>query len=517
MSGTKLVETLAESLLNEFSKSKDLSLMNDTKFSEITDLLWEILDRQDKAEDREKKKGTDGIDKELERKLQLIENQIKKTNENLETAEHYNQLRYSQLDVNQKYIAGLIKGEDGGETEEKDKRGKLKLKQKNKTKKQAEYEEDNERRERKRNSKERTENERKIRRGLDSLKKDFKKGEKRNERRSKETLRGLKKIDRKVGSIIYKVFNKLKAFLLVGLAVLFAKPIWNALKESIKPIWKKLKPKVEKWFNDLKKELSIGVESAKNALKEWFKATFPKLNEWITTEYPKVKNWFEKNWESVKDWFANTLPEVMNTINGIWDSGVSRMIRRWTSGDEKKELKDLEFKHLHKKGYYDYNNWNPDEHTEEENIEFYEFLKRYAELKKKFEGDLAANQAVSWEKGKFFSTVKVGSGATEQYREKNKEYYGSLASKATQGLDLIHRSQDVSKKIEDEKRTQAQAQYQQQQDELAAAYASRSAESLGASAPQQGGGMGGNVFVTQTTNNNTTMVVEQTVEESHAQ
>ena len=495
---SKLVETLADSLLNEFSKSKDLSLMNDVKFSEITDLLWEILDRQDKAEDREKKKSSD-IDKELERKLQLIENQIKKANENISNVDNADKERYSQLLANQKELAKLMQG--GEEPEETDKKDKLLL-NRGKTKKQKEYEEDNERRERKRNSKERTENERKIRRSLDNLKKDFKKGEKRNERRSKETLRGLKKIDRKVGSIIYKVFNKLKAFLLVGLAVLFAKPIWNALKESIKPIWKKLKPKVEKWFNDLKKELSVGVEAAKNALKEWFKTSFPKLNEWLEKEYPKVKDWVERNWEDVKSWFTETLPMIIQSVKDFLDnSAVGRFLNR-------KMLKS-------KEGQINKNilEYMEDDSTEGQ-IKLHKEYIRLNETKKQLA-----------EAGEYDTPFSFSEKHTKFLRDALITSFDNNIEKEQKALERIApsiykrdtKAQNTNKETEERK-----AQYQQQQDELAAAYASRSAESLnteslGASAPQQGGGLGGNVFVTNNTTNNTMMEVKQIVEESIAQ
>lgn len=322
MSGSKLVENLAESLVNELSESKTLDLMNDQKFSEFTDLLWEILDRVDKAEDRakakdeEEKKDKSNEDESLDSVKKLAEtitNYFGKGNGNAD----------GKTDKILKIVQSLQKDEKEGNEESDEDKKKKKLTLGKKTKEQKDIEETKEKKEEEKKEEEKANLDKQTVAMLTKLSKNFEKAEKERKKQNSWVRKGLKRVERKVGSLIWKALNKFKGILLIGALIFFRKPIINWFKK----IWSEhIEPLVAPLFEKLGR-IAGGLWED---LKEWFKAAFPSVADWIKNDWPKVQNWFKENWENVKDWFVNEFPNATNTIKMIIDKLMDLpIIRGW--------------------------------------------------------------------------------------------------------------------------------------------------------------------------------------------
>ena len=296
----KLVSNLAEALVDELSDSKTLNLTNDDKFDEFTDLLHEILDKQNDAEDWRKKRDDDdkkqNNDKNLEKQQEDIQNLIDTVNEYFDKKDGKNKSKkldkagntLKDFDGRSKKILKIVEG----------------LQSDNKKIKGLENKISND-------SKEKRKDSLKTQIMLKKLNKDFKRSEKKQETSFKSIKRSIKEVKSKIHSFISKTFNKFKSWLLIGLLLIFAKPIWNALKSVLQPLWEEtLKPKLDAWFKSIGDTIGEGFEYAK----DWFKKSFPGIAEWIEKEWPKVKDWFEKLYPSIKDNFE----KIKNFIETVF-------------------------------------------------------------------------------------------------------------------------------------------------------------------------------------------------------
>ena len=322
MSGSKLVENLAESLVNELSESKTLDLMNDAKFSEFTDLLWEILDRQDKAEDREKEKE--------EREKQESENEKEVTDSVKALAEKITEYfgkggdkgsADGKTDKILKIVQNLQNDskDEGGESDDEKKKRKLGLAKK--SKEQKELEETKEKKEQEKKEEEKAQLDKKTVQMLTKLSKDFEKSEKERKKQNSFVRKGLKRVERKIGSLLWKALNKFKGILLIGALIFFRKPIMKLLGK----IWDEyLKPYVAPLIFSLGEKLGNLWED----IKGWIKGEFPELTNWIKNEYPKVKNWFKNNWEKTKKWFLETFPQIQEALDSILNSTIVRHFKK---------------------------------------------------------------------------------------------------------------------------------------------------------------------------------------------
>ena len=322
MAEKKLVETLAEALVDELSRSKTLDLMNDEKFKEFTDLLWEILDQTDKTNTALNDKTKEDTDKDLGDKVNALGEDVKQLAEIIR-----NYFKDSGNNNTPK---------NGEQTNDKEKlsiKGSALMNISSQTSKILKIVENLQsnsdkntkvEKEKKVNAQK---SERKSQRMIHSLKRDFNRSERKRDRHDEKVERGLKGINKKLGSLAYKFWNKLKGFLLVGLLLLFAKPIWETLKAVIEPIWTDtIQPKVGKWFNDIKN----GIAGAFNGLGKWFADTFPELNDWI-----------KKNWNETKIWFTETFPKLKDALESILNSWV---VRQFIEEQGRKEIEKLKKK-----------------------------------------------------------------------------------------------------------------------------------------------------------------------------
>ena len=345
MSGSKLVENLAESLVNELSESKTLDLMNDQKFSEFTDLLWEILDRVDKAEDREKEKE--------EKEKQESENEKEVTDSVKALAEKITEYfgkggdKGGSTDGKTDKILKIVQNlqnddKESGESDDEKKKKKLTLGKK--TKEQKELEETKEKKEEEKKEEEKAQLDKKTVQMLAKLSKDFEKSEKERKKQNSFVRKGLKRVERKIGSLLWKALNKFKGILLIGALIFFRKPIikffkgiWEKyLKPHVAPLIFKLGEKVGNLWEDIKK---------------WLEGEFPELTDWIKNEYPKVKNWFKENWEKTKKWFLETFPQIQEALDAILDSWVVRHFKKEKIDEKRQEAQEKWQDAVKKYGY----------------------------------------------------------------------------------------------------------------------------------------------------------------------
>lgn len=331
MSGSKLVENLAESLVNELSESKTLDLMNDQKFSEFTDLLWEILDRVDKAEDREKEK-----EKELEKEKSNEDETLKSVKALADKiTEYFGKSGESngKTDKILNIVQNLQKDEkEGGESDEDKKKKKLGLAKK--TKEQKDIEETKEKIEQEKKDEEKAKLDKQTVQMLNKLTKDFEKSEKDRKKQNSWVRKGLKRVERKIGSLIWKALKKFKGILLIGALIFFRKPIINFFKG----IWEKyLKPHVA----PLVEKLGEKVGGLFNFIKGWFESTFPEFDNWLKNEYPKIKAWFKENWENIKEWFTETIPNFVETVLDFMDT---TKVGKYLKGKYNESKKDRNIK-----------------------------------------------------------------------------------------------------------------------------------------------------------------------------
>jgi hypothetical protein len=304
MSGSKLVENLAESLVNELSESKTLDLMNDQKFSEFTDLLWEILDRVDKAEDREKEKEKEN--KEPEESAKELTDKINKYFEQLTGDKSPGDLS-SKTDRILSIVKKLLLKQDSGEEDDKKKKEQKKTDASSEQGKN-EVDEANKKKEEEKKEEQKAELDKQTVLMLKKLTKGFEESEKRRKKENSVIRKGLRRVERKIGSFIWKALNKFKGLLLIGALIFFRKPIIDFFKK----IWTDyLKPHVE----PLIVKLGEMIGGLWNDLVGWFEGTFPELNDWIQKDWPKIQDWFKKNWDNVKEWFTDTIPTLMDGIN----------------------------------------------------------------------------------------------------------------------------------------------------------------------------------------------------------
>lgn len=316
MAEKKLVETLAEALVDELSESKTLDLMNDKKFSEFTDLLWEILDQTTTLNDNAKENGklddkVNALGEDVRQLAETIRNYFSNSgnNNNPKGGEQTNEKEKvsikgsallnisNQTNKILKIVEGLQRSDDRNEKVEREKNVNMQK------------------------------NEKKSQKMIHNLKRDFNRSERKRDRHDEKVERGLKGINKKLGSLAYKFWNKLKGFLLVGLLILFAKPIWESLKAVIEPIWTEtIQPKMSEWFGKIRN----GIAGAFNGLGEWFAKTFPDLNEWI-----------KKNWNETKIWFTETFPKLKDALDSILNSWV---VRQFIEEQGRKEIERLQAK-----------------------------------------------------------------------------------------------------------------------------------------------------------------------------
>ena len=336
MSGSKLVENLAESLVNELSESKTLDLMNDTKFKEFTDLLWEILDRVDKAEDREKareenKGETESLEsvKELTDKINAYFSGVGVGGDN------GSKDLTAKTDRILKIVQDLQSGDNGesggdeesggdkdNESDDKKKKKKLGLSKKQ----QKDIEQANEKKESEKKEAEQFELDKQTVMMLKKLSKGFEESEKKRKKENSIIRKGLKRVERKIGSFIWKALNKFKGLLLIGALIFFRKPIMNLLSKLY-----------EKYIEPYVAPI---IEKIGKAIGEWFKDTFPALNEWIKKDFPKLVEWIKTEWASFKDWLVNTFPEIKKAIDAILESRLIRQLRRWGIKDDLSDLRE---------------------------------------------------------------------------------------------------------------------------------------------------------------------------------
>lgn len=315
MSGSKLVENLAESLVNELSESKTLDLMNDQKFSEFTDLLYEILDRQMKEEDKEKEKE----EKEPTESVQELVDKINKYFEQLGGGSETGDLSF-KTDRILSIVSKLLMKQNAGDS---DKKKDEKKPDSSSEKDKNEVEEANKKKEEEKKEQQKTELDKQTALMIKKLTKDFEESEKKRKKENSIIRKGLRRVERKIGSFIWKALNKFKGLLLIGALIFFRKPIINFFKK----IWNDyIKPHVE----PLIEKLGEMIGGLWNDFVGWFEGTFLELNDWIKTEFPKVKNWFKENWEKVKDWFVNEFPNAVDTIKKVIDKLMDLpIIRGW--------------------------------------------------------------------------------------------------------------------------------------------------------------------------------------------
>lgn len=322
MSGSKLVENLAESLVNELSESKTLDLMNDQKFSEFTDLLWEILDRVDKAEDRAKAK-----DEEEKKDKSNEDESLDSVKKLAETITNYFGKGNSGADGKTDKILKIVqslqkdeKEEGGGESDEDKKKKKLTLGKK--TKEQKDIEETKEKKEEEKKEEEKANLDKQTVAMLTKLSKNFEKAEKERKKQNSWVRRGLKRVERKVGSLIWKALNKFKGILLIGALIFFRKPIINWFKK----IWSEhIEPLVAPLFEKLGR-IAGGLWED---IKKWFKAAFPSVADWIKNDWPKVQDWFKENWDKLYTFFSETLWKVVDGVDKwLQESEAGRWIRK---------------------------------------------------------------------------------------------------------------------------------------------------------------------------------------------
>ena len=318
MAGSKLVDSLAESLVLELIDTGLLDLTNNEKFAEFTDLLYEILDKQYKAEERDKareeKEKEDGEPLESVKELADKVNDYFKGDNKGVSADELSAKADKILEIVKKLQGGGITGEgeeneeeSGDETDKDKKKKKMKLVLSG-NKKKNESVEANAEKEAEKKEEEKQKMDKQTTLMLQKLTKNFEESEKRRKKENSIIRKGLRRVERKIGSLLWKALNKFKGILLIGALIFFREPILNFFKN----IWSEY---LEPYVKPLVSKLGEKVGKLWGEIINWFKRTFPKFNNWIEKDWPEIKKWIGNNWERIKEWFTETIPTLLDGLS----------------------------------------------------------------------------------------------------------------------------------------------------------------------------------------------------------